>query len=305
MRILGVAAALALVACGDRPLGTVSSASASAAPAVASAAPTASAEAKPTWLGIAAPPSKVEKVLNPKGEAPYDGPKATLRGRVTISGDTPTGTVHSIPATCGKANEVYGRLFRVDKDGGVADALVAVTGYDAYVPPTFPAAKVSIDGCAFDRRTIVMTYGQRLEVQNSDAVESYMPYLDGSAFKAIMVAVPRGAPLTLSPQAPGQFLLRDAMKRPFLLADVFVLKYSTADVTGTDGRYSIEGLPVGKVRVDALLPIVKKASGKDIELTEGDNILDLALTYDAGKDAPAVVPEPVWGSRVPPAAPRP
>lgn len=298
-------AVLALAACGDRPAGTAPSASASAVPATASAAPSASAEERPAWLGIAAPPSKVEKVLNPKGQAPYDGPRATLRGRVTISGDTPTGTVHTIPASCSKANEIYGRLFRVDEDGGLADALVAVTGYDAYVPPIFPAVKVSIDGCAFDRRTVVMTYGQRLEVENEDAVESYMPYLDGSAFKAIMVAVPRGAPLTLSPQAPGQFLLRDAMKRPFLLADVFVLKYATADVTKAGGRYEIKGLPVGKVRVDALLPIIKKATGKEIELTEGDNTLDLTLTYDAGKDAPAVVPEPVWGSRVPPAAPGP
>ena len=74
-------------------------------------------------------------------------------------------------------------------------------------------------------------------------------------------------------------------------------------MSGLDGRYVIEGLPVGKVRVDALLPVLRKTTGKDIELREGDNTLDLVLTYDAKKDRATPVPEPVWGTRVPAPAP--
>ncbi len=305
---VAVLAGVSVGGCADCGSGAAPSGAASATPSGAAstgAVSSAAGEPRPVWLGSSAPVAQVMKILNPKGQEPYDGPRARLRGRITITGDTPTPTVHTIPSTCGKANDVYGRLFRVDAKGGVADALVAVTGYDAFVPPTYPAVKVPIDGCAFERRTLAMTYGQRLEIENADAVESYMPYLDGSKFSAIMVAVPLGSPIPLNPQAPGQYLLRDAMKRPFLLADVFVLKYATAAVTGLDGSYVIENLPVGKVRVDALLPIIRKTAGKDLELKEGDNDLDLELTYDADKDAPSKVPEPVWGSRVPPAAPPP
>jgi hypothetical protein len=303
--VLAAAAAACLLAGGCSDCGggggatPAPSASSTSAPAASASASAAAAEERPPWLGISTPTAEVAKVLNPKGQPAYVGPTATLRGKVTIEGDTPPPTTLAIPAECAAAQETYGRLFRVGPDGALADALVAVTGYDAFVPPSKPVAAVTIRGCAYDRRTVFMTYGQRLEVENDDAVASYMPYLDGSPFEAIRVAVPRGAPIPLSPLAPGQYLLRDAMKRPFMLADVFVLKYATADVTGTDGRYAIEGLPVGKARVDALLPVIRKTSGKEIELKEGENTLDLVLRYDAKTDRPAPVPDPVWGTRRP------
>lgn len=299
------ASSLACAGCSDCGGGAATAPtaapSASAAASVAVSASAAAAEEnRPPWIGISAPAEQVERVLNPKGQTRYEGPTATLRGRVTIEGDVPPPTTLTVADECTRARDTYGRLFRVGPEGALADALVAVTGYDAFVPPTDPVVKVAIRGCAYDRRTVMMTYGQRLEVENDDPVASYMPYLDGAPFEAIRVAVPRGAPVPLAPMAPGQYLLRDAMKRPYMLADVFVLKYATGDVTGADGRYSIEGLPVGKVRVDALLPIIRKTTGKDVELKEGDNTLDLVLRYDAATDEPVPVPEPVWGTRVPP-----
>lgn len=290
---------------GSAPAPTSSSAAPSAS-AAASAPPSASAvveENKPAWIGISTPSAKIMPVVNPKGQEPYAGPTATLRGRITIEGDSPPPSVLTIPDECAGARDSYGRLFRAGPKGELADALVAVTGYDAFIPPAAPTVKVEIRGCAYDSRTVVVGFGQRLEVENEDPVASYMPYLDGAPFDAIRVAVPRGASIPLSPMAPGQYLLRDAMKRPFMLADVFVLKYATAAVTGADGRYAITGLPTGKVRVDALLPVVRKTTGKEIELKAGDNELDLVLRYDAKVDRPAPVPEPVWGTRVPPTAP--
>ncbi len=300
--LLGLGCGLA-AGCGSS--GADGSAAAGSATPTASASAAASARKpvidpdKPVWVGISTPKEQVLKVLNPKGQEPYAGAKATLRGRIVMKGDPPPETTLTFPPECSEAASVYGRLFRTGKGGELADVLVAVTGYDAFVPPVYPAVKVDIKACAFTQRTLAVTFGQRIEVSNTDAVTSYMPYLDGSAYKAVMVAVPRGAPLTLAPSAPGQYLMRDAMKRPFMLGDVFVLKFATAAVTQADGRYEIAGLPVGKVRVDALLPVLRKTTGSDLELKEGDNTLDLELTYDRTKDQPVNVPEPVWGTRVP------
>jgi hypothetical protein len=112
-----------------------------------------------------------------------------------------------------------------------------------------------------------------------------------------MVAVPKGDAVKLYPQRDGRYLLRDQMKRPFLVSNVFVLKFPTHDVTGADGRYEIRGIPVGKVKVNALLPAVRKAVEEEVEIKEGENTLDLVIEYDADKDKPSPIPAPVWGDR--------
>lgn len=304
----------ALTGCGTGPSGAApgSSASESAAPSLASVAPEVK-EPRPPWIGVEGPVAPVEALLDPAKKGPYTGPTATLRGTITIKGDAPLAMPRAFPDECPQAEAAYGKMFRVGSKGELGDALVAVTGFDAFVPAKSDAVKVTVRGCAFDRRTIAMAVGQRLDVYNVDLETAYTPFLDGSEYSAMRVAMPRGAAVPLSTRKPGQYLLRDAMKRPFMLADVFVLKYATAAVTKLDGTYELTGLPVGRVRVDTLLPILRKTTGKDIELMEGDNVLDLELKYDAKTDKPIPVPEPEFGTRqngvnpgpsaAPPAAP--
>jgi len=88
------------------------------------------------------------------------------------------------------------------------------------------------------------------------------------------------------------------MNRPYLVSDVYVVPYATTDVTDLDGQYSIPNVPVGLVHVDALLPVIDKtASAKGVEVHEGENVVDLELTYDAKTDKPVPVPAPIWGDR--------
>lgn len=261
-------------------------------------------ELGPPWFGI--PDHKkdeVAKAINPKDETPYAGKTGTVRGHITIRGDAPPaasgpgGKPLVFPSECSSAADVYGKLFRKGPKGELADAMVAITEYAGFVPPKQRMKSLEIRTCAFNTRTVVATYGQRIEVSNKDTSLTYMPYLDGAPFRALMVAIPGGKPIKLYPMQPGHYLLRDEMKRPFLLADVFVLPYATFDVSRTDGRYEIAGVPVGKVRIDAFLPVIDKSVGKEIEVKEGDNVIDLELTYDAKTDKAVPVPEPVWGDR--------
>lgn len=283
------------LACGDGSAATASSAPSGSGP-LGSGAPSGSAASKEEppltpWIGIPRS-SQVEELLK---KQVYNGPTGTLRGRITIVGDPPPedAPVKAKP-DCAEAAATYQRLFRVGQDHAAADVMVAVTGYDGYVPPAEPVVKAVARGCAFDRRTYALAFGQRLEVVNDDKKGSYTPILDGAEYRAVMLAVPYGDPVKLYPTRPAiNYVLRDLQDRSFMVADVLVLKFSTVAVTGLDGRYEIPRIPVGKVNVNALLPAIGKSLGKEgreIEIKEGDNTLDLELSYDAKVDKP--VPRP-------------
>lgn len=225
-------------------------------------------------------PEKVAKVVNPKGEQPYKGPSGTLKGVVRVKGDPPLPMDFTYPSGCGEAAATYGKLFRTGQDGTLADVMVAVTGYEGYVPAREPAEKMTIHGCALSKRTMAVAFGQRIEVSNLDKIESYMPYLDGAPFRAVLVAMPGGDPVRFYPQEPGRYLIRDQLPKPFLTADVYVVAYATHDVTGLDGMYEIPDIPVGKVNVNAFLPAIDEVSAKDIEIKPGENTLDFEIEFN-------------------------
>ncbi len=293
MAWLLVVPCVAAMGCGNgpAPAGSDAKPTTSSAAAPASGAPQASAAAPagPIPNGIGRPATDIAKVVNPKNEAPYEGPRATVRGTVRIKGDAPPGASFKFPTgKCGEAAATYGKLFRVGLEGAAADVLVAVTGYTGFVPAREEAAKITIHGCAFSRRTMAVTFGQRLEVANLDKIESFMPYLDGAPKKAVLVAVPGGAPVKLYAFEPGHYMIRDELPNPFLTTDVFVLAYATHAITGLDGQYEITGVPVGEVRVSAFLPSIDKVVEQKLSVKEGDNTIDLTLEYDAKKDDPEV-----------------
>lgn len=295
LSLLGAAALVVTSACNkDAPSGSASPAG-SAATATPSASAFEAGPHAPFGLGIPVPEGNVAKVVNPNKEEPYKGPTATLRGTVRIKGDPPPTTNFTFPpGKCGEAAATYGKLFRVGLEGAAADVLVTVTGYKGFVPSRSDTAKITIHGCAFSRRTLVATFGQRIEVANLDQVESYMPYLDGAPRRVTEVAVPGGAAVKLYPlEGNAHYMLRDELPHQFLTADVFVLKFATHAVTGLDGQYEIQGIPVGKVDVTAYLPVLNDEAAQQLELKEGMNTLDLEIAYpkksadvaDAGADA--------------------
>lgn len=291
---------LSLAACGNSAAPDAApsaSGAASAAPtapppiATATAAPSASVDTHGIPIGIPYPATKILAVVNPRGAAPYKGPTGTLKGTIRMEGDeAPTVTGLKIPSKCGEASATYGKIFRVGLGKALADALVAVTGFNGIVPADGEVVKMTIHGCALARRTIAATYGQRIEIANLDPGQQYMPYLDGAAADAILVAVYDGSPVKLYPGESGHYLVRDMMPNPFLTADVFVLPYATHDVTGLDGQYEIKNIPVGKVKVNAFLPVLlrKAAEEKLFEIKPGENKLDFTLKFDLKKDMDGV-----------------
>jgi len=238
---------------------------------------------------------EIDSVINKSKRPPYGGKTGTLTGRITMTGDPPPSTDWSYPSSCAEAAATYGRAFRVGQENALADALVTVTGYDGFVPAAGPSVAIKASGCAFEKRTVAMAFGQRLEISNTDAQGSYMPVLDPSEYRAMNLALPKGAPVKVYAYKPGiNYVLRDIQGKEFMQADVFVLKFATLDSTGLDGRYKIANIPVGKVQVNALLPVIDKNAQKDFEIKEGDNTLDLELSFDVKTDKIVARPPSPW-----------
>ncbi len=283
-------ALLGLTACSKKP-----------APAPA---PSSSAfkPAAPVASGLPGAPEKVSKTVNPENRPAYAGPAGGVRGVVTVSGDVAPDArehVQKIKGACPEAREMYAKIFREGMMRSLADALVAVTGYDGYVPAKEPKKVVGARGCAFSSRTLALTFGQTIELVSKDR-EAYVPSLLGSRQPVQLLALPGGVGSTLYPPEPGHYVLTDSIK-VFMLADVFVLKYSTHDVTGLDGRFEINGIPAGKARISALLPATGAVVEKDIEIKPGAPLeVSLEIPFDAKAFAAKSAPPAPSASPSPP-----
>lgn len=223
-----------------------------------------------------------QKALNPNGLPVYSGPTGTLSGVVKISGDEPplvpemASKLDQLPAgACPRARELHRKLYRQGVDRTLADVLVTVTEYQGFLPARGDSVRVEAKGCAFDARILAMTFGQHLDVFNLDN-QGYIPRLIGAPSYALRVALPGGPPVPVFAPKPGQYMLVD-QTRDYMRSDVFVLNYPTFGVTGLDGKFSVAGVPVGKVKVTAYSPALGKVVEKSVEVAAG---ADQSLSFE-------------------------
>ncbi|HMJ13890.1 MAG TPA: hypothetical protein VK524_20875 [Polyangiaceae bacterium] len=230
--------------------------------------------------GVPLPAERIASAVNPKRLAAYSGPVGSVHGTVRIKGDrAPVNTSLPIQPGCTLSRDMYGPLFREGMQRAAADVLVTVTGYEGYVPAREPGQQVEASGCAWNKRTLALTFGQRLEVVSKDR-QSYMPRLLGARILANLVLVPGGDPIRLYPEQPGRYELKDTFHEN-MSAEVFVVKFATFDVTGLDGTYEITGIPAGDVTLSAFLPAAQQVSEKKLQVKANTALeLDIELPFD-------------------------
>src|SRR5205085_1707018 len=100
------------------------------------------------------------------------------------------------------------------------------------------------------------------------------------------------------PTEVGHYALREGTNHNWMNADVFVVRYPTTAVTGLDGHYRISGIPVGKVKVSAYLPLIDAGlhpdvgisaptEEREVEISSGETArADFVLSYKRPKNPP-------------------
>jgi hypothetical protein len=277
-----VAASLAAGAgCARRETSSAALATASSAVVEAGAPDAAVATVSPI------PTELVDRVLNPTHLPAYDGPTGSVEGTILVTGpaspDTPVNTVQ-----CPAALDTYGKLFREgvpavpDGPRPLADAVVIAIGYGGYyLPEKSTTESVEINTrCGYPTRTIAMTFGQRLEITNASKYP-FAPMIDSASSPAVMMTAPlkAGDPIHLYPSLPGHSTLTDLMQ-PFVKEDVYVLRHPLHAVSGLDGHYRIDGVPVGVMSVAAQHPTVKNQAQAPVTIEAGVvQKVDLTIEY--------------------------
>lgn len=216
------------------------------------------------------PEEEVQKVVNPRKLKPYTGPVGKVRGVVRVAGDESPPlpkVLAKMERNCTLSRSMFGTVFREGPGRTLADVLVAVTEYEGYVPAKGTTVEVTGSGCAWHSRTITMTFGQKLSIAGNDN-RPYVPEILGQPTPAQLFAIPTAPAVELPARRPGRYKLVDSM-RLYNVSELFVLPYRTVDVTDLDGIFEIDGVPVGKVKVNALLPQTGAVEGKEIEIDQG------------------------------------
>ena len=251
------------------------------------------------------PTAYVQKGVNPNNLPVYNGPTGSVEGIVRKYGP-PAPKLGLSSATfvgCPSAEAEYGTAFREsepDPSGKrqLFDAVVLVTGYNGFIVPEKDEAElVEIRNCGYTRRTVVMTFGQRLEVKNL-TTEFWVPELDPKSPGAMMMATPNGDAVKLYPKQPGRYHLIDH-DRKYVIDDLLVVQQPLHAVTDSNGHYRIDGIPVGKMTVSVRHPqIPDSVASSEVDIREGTVAqMDLTMTYapptprDAGTDS-GFVPYP-------------
>lgn len=278
-----------LLGCKTEP---VRPASGDGATALADAAP------KPGPVNaLPIPKDVVEKTVNPNKLPEYKGPVGVVEGTVYVTGDPAPTTMGKNFDRCPKAVDVYGKTFRegpVLPNGSrvLADAVLGVTGYSGFiVAEKEPAKKITITNCAFSQRSIDMTFGQSLEVRNDGGGGPlFAPDFENQSSPAVMIATPGGDPVKLYPKLPGRYRLIDRVGNAWLEADVFVSGTPLHTTSDTKGHYRIEGVPTGKLKLNAWHPAIDHPWEKDVDVKDG-----VVTTVDVTivNDKPATQPAPV------------
>jgi hypothetical protein len=290
-----------LLACGkgaaEKSGGSVSATpSASVSASVPAASASAKAEPKPSIK-----PEEVLAALNPDGNPTYSGPVGAVEGTIFVTGRPAPDTDLSLEK-CPQVAGMYGKLFREKSLPGVkdrralGDAIVGITGYDGiYVAPKETSKTLEVRDCAFNTRTVVLTFGERLDVFNRDAAGTktfYALSLAKAGTTALRVAAPSTDPLHFYPREAGRDRLLDNLDRPFLYVDVFTVRFPLHDVSNADGHFRIEGIPVGKRKLNVTHPAFDSNTTIDVDVpADGTVTKDVVVNFRGAPTEGAAKPD--------------
>jgi plastocyanin len=192
-----------------------------------------------------------------KAPAAPAGPVGRIRGVVRLLGDAPRPTFEPVTEnqnTCG--DRVPLSRLTAGKDKGVQYAFVYLDGVKS--DEKFRAREsllVDQKNCQYAPHSLIVPVGSKIDITNSDSilhnVHGQQVTDEGSKMLFNIAQPVRGQKTTVeSPlTTPGIVFLTCEAGHPWMNGYVFVANHPFVSVTGDDGQFVIEGVPVGTYRI--------------------------------------------------------
>jgi hypothetical protein len=185
------------------------------------------------------------------------GPVGRIRGVVRLQGDAPKQTFEPVTEnqnTCG--DRVALSRLTVSKDKGVQHAFVFLDGVksDEKFKPR-ESLLVDQKNCQYAPHSSIVPVGSKIDITNSDSILHNVhgqQMTDEGSKTLFNIAQPvRGQKTTVeSPlTTPGIVFLTCEAGHPWMNGYVFVANHPFVSLTGDDGQFVIEGVPVGTYRI--------------------------------------------------------
>ena len=203
--------------------------------------------------GTEAPPAEqADSAPAAAPSAPIDpATAATITGKVMFEGTKPTMPrirMDAVPA-CTETNSapVYSEEVVVNDDGSLRDVYVYVK--EGLGDRTFPvpttAVKLEQLGCQYKPHVLGIMAGQKFEVTNDDPTNHNVHPLPTANREWNQSQPPGSSPIVQEFARPEVMVPIKCNVHPWMKAYVGVQRHPFFAVTGTDGAFTIQGLPPG------------------------------------------------------------
>ncbi len=219
--------------------------------------------------------ASVLAVVNPENNPAYSGAVGSVEGTVFVVGDPPKREPFSaserrkcVDPIAEDAELSFRESPLEGGKRGLRDVLVYAVQYDGFVAEREPTKEISIHGCEYSRRTLDLTFGQSILVQNDDK-GPYAPSLSKSPNPVLGLAPPKGH-VELYPRELGPLALGVRVGPGFTRAAVYVLPQPLHAVSRENGRFRIDGIPIGaKIGLRFRHPVFAEEVGREVEIRNG------------------------------------